>query len=220
MVDNVHSVAAPEATDEAATTHERLLVAAAALFAERGYSGTSMADIAERVGVRKASLYNYYPSKEEILMHLLRHGIQAWDEAAVGELEGDAPVGERLWRHLLAAVRFVGERPELVAIFRVAATQIGGDLGERAMAEVKEFKDSHRRQLEAVFERAVADGEVRPGAPADHAYVLRMFANGVVTSQLHACEADERLEEGRLRNLWDLFWNGLACEAPASEVTA
>jgi AcrR family transcriptional regulator len=38
------------------TTHERLLQEAADLFARRGYSGTSMSDIAREVGVRKASL--------------------------------------------------------------------------------------------------------------------------------------------------------------------
>lgn len=212
MFEQVDSGTAPRAGEATATTHQRLLTAAAALFAERGYSGTSMADIAERVGVRKASLYNYYPSKEEILMHVLRQGIRAWGEASGGELEGDAPVGERLWRHLLAAVRFVGERPELVAIFRVAATQIGGELGERAMAEVREFKEGHQRQLEAVFERAIADGEVRSGRAAEHAFVLRTFANGVVGNQLRACEGDEQLSEDELRRVWELFWHGLAAE--------
>lgn len=213
MHDQINSGTSPPTVGEGtATTHERLLAAAAVLFAERGYGGTSMADIAEQVGVRKASLYNYYPSKEEILMHLLRGSIRAWGEASGGELEGDGPIGERLWRHLLAAVRFVGEHPEMVAIFRVAATQIGGELGERAMAEVQSFKLSHQRQLEKVFTRAIADGAVRPGKAADHAFVLRTFANGVVGNQLRVCEGDERMSERRLRRVWELFWSGLAAE--------
>lgn len=201
----------PPTGDPAASTHDRLLSAAATLFAERGYGGTSMADIAEQVGVRKASLYNYYPSKEEILMDLLHRGIDAWAGACAPALEAPGTHGERLWRHLRAAVRFAVDHPEAVSIFRIAATQIGGELGERAMAEVNRHKADHRRALEAFFARAVEAGEVRTADPRELAYVFRMFANGVVTNQLGGChDDDEVLSDERLRRVWDLFWNGIA----------
>ena len=47
------------------------------------------ADIAERVGVRKASLYNSYPSKDELLMELLRRSLTAANEYCLHGL--DAP---------------------------------------------------------------------------------------------------------------------------------
>ena len=57
-------------------TKERILDEALRLFAQSGYMGTSMNDIADRMGVTKAALYKHYKSKQEILDSILRkqHG--------------------------------------------------------------------------------------------------------------------------------------------------
>ena len=47
-------------------TAERILDAAEGLFAERGYSGTSLRDVAAAVGIRIPSLYNHFPSKDSL----------------------------------------------------------------------------------------------------------------------------------------------------------
>lgn len=195
--------------DESASTHDRLLSSAALLFAERGYGGTSMADIAERVGVRKASLYNYYPSKEDILMELLHRGLEAAQECCLPALHEDGPFAERLWQHFRATVRFATEQADLVVIFRVAATQIGGELGERANALVAEHRSRLRHELVGFFREAVAAGAVVEADPQDLAYVFRMFSNGVLTGHLGVCDVDERLAEERLERIWNLFWNGI-----------
>ena len=49
------------------STKERILDEALKLFAQSGYMGTSMNDIADRLGVTKAALYKHYKSKQEIL---------------------------------------------------------------------------------------------------------------------------------------------------------
>jgi AcrR family transcriptional regulator len=53
-------------------TRERLLNAAAAVFAERGYDGTRVADIATAAGVSNAALYTHFPSKAQLLVEALR----------------------------------------------------------------------------------------------------------------------------------------------------
>jgi AcrR family transcriptional regulator len=56
---------------DAARTKERILTTARELFARQGYAGTSIADIAGRLGTSKAALYYHFPSKEEILEGIL-----------------------------------------------------------------------------------------------------------------------------------------------------
>ncbi len=59
----------------AADTRERLLRAAATVFAERGYDGTRVADIAAAAGVSNGALYAHFDSKAELLVSALRtHG--------------------------------------------------------------------------------------------------------------------------------------------------
>ena len=52
-------------------TRERILFCAANLFAEKGFTEASMRELAEAVGIKAASLYHHFPSKNAILEHML-----------------------------------------------------------------------------------------------------------------------------------------------------
>jgi AcrR family transcriptional regulator len=71
-------VGRPRSTPSASTANarEEILDAGAALFAERGYAGTSTRSIAERVGIRQASLYYHFAGKDEILLELLEVSVR------------------------------------------------------------------------------------------------------------------------------------------------
>lgn len=56
-------------------TKERIFEAAIDLFALKGFKGTSMREIAETVGIKKASMYSHYKSKDEILEKILEYPI-------------------------------------------------------------------------------------------------------------------------------------------------
>ena len=62
------------------TTKERILDEALTLFAEKGYDGTSMDLIAERVGIKGPSLYKHYKGKEEILNALIDAAEERYEE--------------------------------------------------------------------------------------------------------------------------------------------
>ena len=53
-------------------TKERILETALELFAQSGYLGTSMSDIAARLGITKAALYKHYAGKQEILDRIVQ----------------------------------------------------------------------------------------------------------------------------------------------------
>jgi AcrR family transcriptional regulator len=121
-----------ETTRPDLTAAEQILDASARLFAERGYSATSTRAIAELVGIRQASLYYHFPSKEQILEVLLMRTVEPSTTAAryLESADTDAPV--RLWaliafdaRQLFSAPHNVGAlyllpeiRNELFAPFR------------------------------------------------------------------------------------------------------
>lgn len=77
----------------AKTTKERILDAALEMFAENGYAGTNMRDLAQSVGLTKSALYKHFQSKEDIWNSLLDevqiHYSQGFGSAAasLGELE-------------------------------------------------------------------------------------------------------------------------------------
>ena len=59
------------AGSHAEITQQRILEAARELFAERGYAGTSIRDIAERLSMTKAALYYHFPGKQDVLVALV-----------------------------------------------------------------------------------------------------------------------------------------------------
>jgi AcrR family transcriptional regulator len=67
------------------TTKERILNVAIDLFAIKGFDAVSLREIAEAAGVRKATLYYYFTSKDEILEKILEYVLESWNQSKVGK---------------------------------------------------------------------------------------------------------------------------------------
>lgn len=75
-------------------TKKRILETALELFAQRGYLGTSMSDIAQRLGITKAALYKHYTGKQEILDQIAaRMNQMDYERAAEYEMPETEPDG-------------------------------------------------------------------------------------------------------------------------------
>jgi AcrR family transcriptional regulator len=106
--------------EQRSQAREKILAAAATCFAEKGYSGCSVQDIADRAGMSKGALYVYYKSKEELLksMFVLEHNSakERMEEATAVPpflngiisfmsqciTNGTFPMDHRLWAEVLA----------------------------------------------------------------------------------------------------------------------
>ena len=77
------------------TTAERILDAAEAGFAERGFAGTSLRDVATAVGIRIPSLYNHFPSKADLYKAVLGRAIGAIGDVLERVSEGEIPSDPR-----------------------------------------------------------------------------------------------------------------------------
>ena len=202
---------------ETISTHDKLRREAAALFAQRGYGGTSMADIAERVGVRKASLYNYYASKADLLLELLEKGIEAWEEACRPALESPGTTEARLAAYLREVVDFAERNPQTVGIVRLAATQVGGNLGRRVKVFLADHEKLSRDYLTSFFAQAVEDGEVKTVDPEELSLFWSTFIDGILINQLFATDKAKDAV-AHLPRLWEFFWRGVSGHRPHTEL--
>jgi TetR/AcrR family transcriptional regulator len=104
--------AAPQRKGE--RTAERILDAAEALFAERGFAGTTLRDVASRVGLRNPSLYNHFANKQALYAAVLERGLEpvlaALSDAVIGD---EAPDPEAIIHTVMQAV---AKRPSLARL--------------------------------------------------------------------------------------------------------
>ena len=85
----------PKRRRDRAAREREILEAAERIFGERGYQGTSMDDVAAKVGVSKPLIYQYYGSKDGLFREILRRRV---DETASGFTGRDVASDDRLAR--------------------------------------------------------------------------------------------------------------------------
>jgi AcrR family transcriptional regulator len=116
-------------------TADRLLAAALAAFAERGYEATSLDDIAAECDVRKQTLLYHYSSKEALLDAVVDHTVAVLAERVEAAVPGAADPRRAV---VDALFRVGSERPELLELIR-EALRLGPPVSERLLAAAEPF---------------------------------------------------------------------------------
>lgn len=98
-------------------TRERILEVAEDSLGERGYDGTRLHLIAQRVGIQKASLFHYFPSKEDLYHAVLDAGVGETDETISRVLQTPADPLHKLRTLIGAYVDVVAAHPQRTKIF-------------------------------------------------------------------------------------------------------
>src|SRR5215813_10356427 len=129
---------------------------AARLFAEKGYHGTSIGDLAEAMGVQKGSLYAHIESKADLLWEVAREGSAAF-HAALDAVPDEGPVVERIRAALRAHLRVVAEQLDVATVFVREWRYLEGERREKFVAERRRYEERFR----AFFREGRELGELR-----------------------------------------------------------
>ena len=97
-------------------TRDRVLQVAQALFAERGYRGTSLRDIRQRIGIKAPSLLHHFRSKHQLYLAVLDRMFESLEDAARPMRGGARSHHERMRQAVGNAIDFIALRPHFVRI--------------------------------------------------------------------------------------------------------
>ncbi|HVF31636.1 MAG TPA: TetR/AcrR family transcriptional regulator [Acidimicrobiales bacterium] len=155
-LDTRPSVLPPRATSDG--TLRRVQETALALFAERGYHGVSMRDLAAAVGMRASSLYVHVASKEDLLLQLILLGHEEHRDGmrtAVLDADGGGSATGQLAAATRAHVRMHAAYPTLALV----ANNELRSLGPEAQRTVHAVRGDAEGMLRDIIERGVRLGE-------------------------------------------------------------
>lgn len=134
-----------------------VMTAARAVFCEKGYAATAIADIAAQLGIVEGTIFRYFPTKKDLLIGV----VDAWYQEMLADydrqLQGIGATRDRLrfmiWRHL----RVIHDDP---AMCRLVFEEIRSGPEYRRTAVYQLNREYTRRTLDIVA-RGIADGELR-----------------------------------------------------------
>ena len=145
-------------TDPVVSTRDQILAEAQHCFAEQGFDGTSLNDIAAGVGIRRPSLLHHFPSKEAIYREVFERSLSDWIVRieAVSNAQGNEP-WDQMELVVDTAFDWFAENPDFVRIMRREALDNQGHLGFDLGAVLKPLFD----RAAAFFDREMGLGTFR-----------------------------------------------------------
>jgi AcrR family transcriptional regulator len=153
------------------TRRTELTRQAARLFAEKGYHGTSVGDLAEAMGVQKGSLYAHIDSKADLLWEVAREGAAAF-HTALDAVSENAAAPERIRLALRAHLRVVAEQLDVATVFIREWRYLEGERREEFLAERRRYEE----RLRAIFREGRERGQLRTDLDDATAALLALSA--------------------------------------------
>jgi TetR/AcrR family transcriptional regulator, cholesterol catabolism regulator len=129
---------------------------AARLFAERGYHGTSVGDLAAALGVQKGSLYAHMTSKQDLLYEAMRAGADSF-HLALDAVPERAPAAEKIRLAMRAHLRVVADQLDVATVFVREWRYLEGERRDEILAERRRYEERFR----AFFREGRELGELR-----------------------------------------------------------
>ncbi|MGB3483487.1 MAG: TetR/AcrR family transcriptional regulator [Mycobacterium sp.] len=148
------------ASENGLSRREELLAVATKLFAARGYHGTRMDDVADVVGLNKATVYHYYASKSLILYDIYQRA--ADNTLAAVHDDPSWTAREALYQYTVRLLKQIASNPEGAAVYFQEQPYISEWFTAEQVAGVKEKEAQVYEHVHGLIDRGIASGEFYP----------------------------------------------------------
>ncbi len=196
-------------------TKERTREAALSIFARKGYEGATMQEIAETVGIKKASIYNHYKGKEDLFFAVYQDVADDYVklmERVISDSR-DMKLAERLAYIFEEEILYFYRNPERQAFWNQITLFTPDVLREQFWKDLAQRELFFRTQLEVLFLQGMEQGIIRRDDPAKLMFSFRAMREGLLNWMI----AMPRSEEEWIRAVWKDFWLGFKARPGTEE---
>ncbi|WP_239256164.1 TetR/AcrR family transcriptional regulator [Listeria ilorinensis] len=174
----------------------KLKEAALMLFAEKGYEGTALSEIAKAVGIKTPSIYAHFASKEELFLEIFRDTIQTELKSFHEASEKEHKSGIELLKAVFYKATDFGRAPETKKFFQRAIYYPPKTLESKMLEETKNYEELTFDLLGGILSEQLAEKDSRER----WLHVFYAFLDGL--SVEHALYTPDEFEQRR-HSAWE-----------------
>ena len=182
------------------TRRNELTRQAARLFAEKGYHGTSIGDLADAMGVQKGSLYAHIASKQDLLYETMVEGARAF-HAGLDAIDDHLPAPEKIRLALRSHLRVVAEQLDVATVFVQEWRYLEGARRDEIVVERRRYEE----RIRAFFREGRELGDLRTDLDDGTAALLLLSAANWAYTWLQPGRDTDELAD----RFYDLLVNGM-----------
>lgn len=183
-----------------------ILQAAQKVFAQKGFSQTTVEEIAQAAGVAKGTLYLYFPSKREIYLGALRQGIGVLQERTRQKVEAARTAPEKLLAFISSRVKYFEENRDFFKIYHSEfANLVTGS--PRLDPNFKDLYGKPVALLESVLQEGIRKREIRAVPAGLTAFAIYQMTREMIVRRVLGWSETSAAEETEF--IFDLVWQGI-----------
>jgi TetR/AcrR family transcriptional regulator, fatty acid metabolism regulator protein len=184
-----------------------ILEAAHKIFAQRGFSGTSVEAIAQEAGVAKGTVYLYYSSKQEIYWAALKNGLMALCGELKMQIETAGAAEDKLRAYIATKLLFFEQHGDF---FKIYHAEFGNAVAHSIHKDFADLIFEQIRMIKAILSEGLKQRKIRRTKLESAAFVIFDVTRGAITQRLLGYSQMCIQEE--IDFLYDFIWKGIACQ--------
>ncbi len=184
-------------------TYDKILQTAHRLFMQKGYTATSMRQVAEESEIGKATIYYHFPDKQAIAMALLQKSLARMEEV-LQRIRAESDARQRIRVAVTASIAFLLESSD---IFQIVRREIPGSRDQMRVKFMKYFRE-YLALLTDAIQQGIQQGIFRSVNPADAARILLTMVQGTFAMAYLVGERPQSPEESAAK-LLEIYFQGI-----------
>lgn len=191
------------------STREAIIHAATYLFAEKGYEGMTMKEIAKKVGITPPAVYAFFKNKEDLFLQIYQEVISGHLEIAAYNMQENKgkTVKELLEVFLQEIIEFQLKEPLYMKIY-MRLLLFPPDVFEKDLKQdVIELERKEYAMLAQLFEQGIANGEIKDGDVHLYTTTMLCIMDGLFWGMQRQ---DEEAIRRRSSEVLEHYWNSIA----------
>jgi AcrR family transcriptional regulator len=189
------------------STKDKIMETSLRLFAERGYEGTTMSEIAKGVKIKKASIYAHFASKEE-LFYLIYKDLEQEYLLLMNKIINDSSskdIKSRLYYIFEQYIEYYMKNPEIEAFWNQIMLFTPATITESFYNDWINCNLPIEEELGRIFELGIKQGLIRKGDTKKMVISFLAYRDGL----MYWMKTSQEISETDLQYFIDIYWLGL-----------